>query len=292
VRTVGRSGRLAEALASLAAQTRRDFEAVVVDMSAGGAAGRVMDGAAPGLPALRRVAPGRRLPRPAALNAGIAAAAAPRIAILDDDNLYDPGHLELLLAGLDATGAEYVYTGVRHATFGPDGAPLSCRDVAIPFRLDRVLLGNFIYATGSAYEKSTWQRVGGYDERFAVFEDWDFIIRVAVAARIEHLAVVSGESRKFTGRDGVSNFDLEIAAVRRCHAGIYWKHRGLFRGELMRELQIVWADHCRRRVPARTGFWARSVRGWRLEAGRDLLAWWAATCLPSSQAPRGGRSAA
>jgi hypothetical protein len=181
-----------------------------------------------------------------------------------------------------------VYTGVRHATFGADGALLSRRDVAVPFRLDRLILGNFIYATGSAYEKGAWQRAGGYDERFAVFEDWDFIIRVAAAAAIVHLPGVSGESRKFTGRDGVSNFDLEIAAVRRCHAGIYWKHRRLFQGDLMRELKVVWADHCRRRVPARTGVWERSVRGWRLEAGYDLLSWWAA-CLAAAAS---GRSAA
>lgn len=274
VRTVG-SGRLAEALESLARQSRRDFEVVLVDMS-GGASAAALAQVADQLPALRHLAIPRRLSRPAALNAGVAAATAPRIAILDDDNLYDGEHLERLVSGLDASGADYVYLGVRHATYDPDGRQVACREVAVPFQLDRVILGNFIYATGSAYRKATWRRLGGYDERFEVFEDWDFIIRVARSGRLVQLPGVSGESRKFTGVDGVSNFDLEIRLARRCLAGVYWKHRRLYRGALYRELQVVAADHCRRRRPPRTGLLARSVAGWRLELGRDLLAWWGA----------------
>jgi len=279
VRTLGGSDRLSDALASLARQTRRDFEVVVVDMS-GGTVGEALAGAAPGLPALRHLAVGHRLTRPAALNAGIAAAGAPLIAILDDDNLYDPGHLDLLVSGLDASGADYVYTGVRHATYDADGRLLACREVAIPFRFDRLLLGNYIYATGSAYRWSLWERIGGYDPRFAVFEDWDFLLRAAQAGTIVHLPAVSGESRKFTGIDGVSNFDLEIGAVRRCQAGIYWKHRRSFSPELRRELRTVWADHCRRRMPARAGLLARQVAGWRLEVAGDLLAWWCHNLYP------------
>src|SRR4051812_42003729 len=203
VRTLGPAGRLAEALESLVLQTRRDFEVVVVDMSQGKIAAALAR-VAPRLPRLRHLTPGRRLSRPAALNAGIAAAGAPSIGILDDDNLYDPEHLDRLVSGLESTGADYVYTGVRHATYDPDGRPRACREVAIPFVFDRVSLGNFIYATGSAFRKSLWERIGGYDERFAVFEDWDFILRAAQAGRLVHLPVVSGESRKFTGIDGVS----------------------------------------------------------------------------------------
>ncbi|HEV8583188.1 MAG TPA: glycosyltransferase [Thermoanaerobaculia bacterium] len=273
VRTCGQSARLAEALDSLANQTRRDFEAVVVDMSQGRSA-EVLDRATHRLPKLRRLVQIRPLSRPVALNVGIAAAEAPRIGILDEDNLYDPEHLERLVSGLEATGADYVYTGVRHATFSRDGRRLGCRSVAVPFRFEHLVFSNYIYATGSAYRKAIWTRIGGYDERFAVFEDWDFILRAAQAGKVIGLPVVSGESRKFTGIEGISSFDLEIRTVRRCHAGIYWKHRHLFRGELRRQLRGIWADHCRRRIPPRTGVLARSVAGWRLEIFSDLFSWW------------------
>jgi glycosyltransferase involved in cell wall biosynthesis len=273
VRTLG-SGRLADALASLAVQTLRDFEVVLVDMSAGRMEG-VLEGLGPSLPSVRRLVPTGRHTRPAALNAGIRAARAPVLAILDDDNIYDPGHLEALLAGLESTRADYVYTGVRHATYEPTGRLVETRNVSVPWRFERLILGNFIYATGSAYRRALWETLSGYDERFEVFEDWDFIIRAAQRGRIEHLPVVSGESRKFTGLPGVSQSDREIGLSRRCLAGVYWKHRRLYRGRLREELKAVSAEHCRHRVRPRNGIFAKTIGGFRLELGLDLASWWA-----------------
>lgn len=265
VRTLG-SERLADALESLVAQTRRDFEAVVVDMS-GGANDSTLERFASRLPSLRVVAMPRSS-RPKALNAGIAAASGAMIGILDEDNLYDPAQIEVLLAGR----APYVYAGVRHATYRPNGAFVASHEVARPFAFDDLLIGNFIYATGSAFRKSLWEQLGGYDERFEVFEDWDFLIRASQAATIEYLGVVCGESRKFTGIEGASTFDLEIDRVRRCHAGIYWKHRRHYLS-LRGRFRASSAEHFARRNPARKGLLAMTVRGWRLELFADLAAW-------------------
>ena len=120
VRTLG-SVRLGDALGSLAAQTRRDFEVVVVDMS-DGRIEELLDRFATRLPYVRRVAPAGRRTRPAALNVGVRAARAPLLAVLDEDNLYDPDHVETLVGGLEKSGADYVYTGVRHATYEPSGS--------------------------------------------------------------------------------------------------------------------------------------------------------------------------
>jgi glycosyltransferase involved in cell wall biosynthesis len=271
IRTVG-SAHVADALASLAAQTRQDFEVVVVDMS-GGRNAVTLEGFGQLLPALRTIAL-PRMSRPKALNAGIAAASAPVIGILDDDNLYDPTQVELLLAGLESTGAAYVYTGVRHATYSRDGVWLASQELGRPFGFEQLLMGNFIYATGSAYRKSLWEAVGGYDERLDVLEDWEFLIRAAQAGRIEFLGIVSGESRKFTGIDGASTFELELPALRRCQAGIYWKHRRLY---LARQHRAAFRrsshDHMTQRKPPRHGILARRVLGWRLELFADLAAW-------------------
>ena len=272
VRTLG-TPQLADALESLAGQTRRDFELVFVDMS-DGRAERTLCQVASRLPAVRVLSLKKPVSRPRALNLGIAASGSPRIGILDEDNIYDPPHLDRLIGGLEESGADYVYTGVRHATFLPDGQPVESRDVAVPFRFERVILGNYIYATGSAFSKSLWERIGGYDERFEVFEDWDFIIRAARHGRVHHIPIVSGESRKFTGLVGASGFDLEIRSARRCMAGLYWKHRHLFRGDLRREVKLAAEQHCRRRIPARRGLLARTANGWPVELGLDLVAWW------------------
>ncbi|HVR37961.1 MAG TPA: glycosyltransferase [Thermoanaerobaculia bacterium] len=270
VRTLG-DAHLDDALASLAAQTRRDFEVVVVDMS-GGANVRTLERFA-SLLRLRVVAL-PRCSRPKALNAGIAMADGAVIAILDDDNLYDPEQIEIFLTGLERTKADYVYAGVRHATYSASGERIAVREVARPFVFGDLLMGNFIYATGSAFRKSLWERIGGYDERFEVFEDWDFLIRAAQAGTIEFLGIVSGESRKFTGIDGASAFDLEIARVRRCHAGIYWKHRRHYLDRQHRgAFRSTSAEHFARRNPPRRGLLAMTIRGWRLELFADLVAW-------------------
>jgi glycosyltransferase involved in cell wall biosynthesis len=252
-------------------QTRRDFEVVVVDLSEEGIA-EMLAPLALRLPRLCHLRPGRRLSRPAALDAGIAAAGAPNISILDDDNLYDSEHLQRLVSGLESTGADYVYTGVRLATYA-DGQRLTIREVSVPFRFDWLVLGNFIYATGSAFRKALWEQIGGYDYRFEVLEDWDFLIRAAQAGIVAHLPVISGESRKFTGRAGVSNYDLEVKTSRRCHAGLFWTHRRHYRGRLA-ELRRVTGEYCQNRFAARTGLQAISIAGWRVELVRDLFSWW------------------
>jgi glycosyltransferase involved in cell wall biosynthesis len=286
VRVVSAQTRVEETLASIEAQSLRDLEVVLVDGTEGRLVATV-ERWRRRLPLRHVELPRRACTRPAALNAGIAKSSGAAIAILDDDNLWDRDHLELLLATLEESGADLVYSGVRHATFAADGTPIACRDVNVEFRLDRLLLGNFVYATGTLYRRELWRRVGGYDERFRVFEDWELLIRAALAGKVVHLQRVSGTSRKFTGIDGVANFDLELADVRRCLAGVYWRHRRLYRGALRAELQVVAAEHCRRRVRPRTGLLAREVAGWRLELARDLVAWWVHSLLFRARRARG-----
>src|SRR6185295_18264809 len=82
---------LADALAALAAQTYRNLEVVVVNVT-----GRPH----PPLPdpasalEIRFVDPGRQLPRPLAANAALEAATGDFIAFLDDDDLFEPEHVE------------------------------------------------------------------------------------------------------------------------------------------------------------------------------------------------------
>ena len=266
IRTLGRGGHLPDALESLARQTWRDFEVVVVDMSDGRIA-RELQAFAARVPALRQLIH-RRLPRPAALNAGIAAAHGTIIAVLDDDNTDHPGHLALLAGRLGDPAVDYAYTGVRHATYSPDGALILALELSTPFDHKRLLFTNFIYATGSAYRKALWTRLGGYDERFVVYEDWDFLIRAAQIGRLMHIPIVSGESRKFTGLAGVDTFHLEFDSFRRCHAGIHWKHRHLFDASAREELKEILRGALPPATPAARG--PAHEDGRRLAAGTGM----------------------
>jgi hypothetical protein len=223
VRTLGRA-HLGEALDSLASQTRKDFETVIIDMS-GGAAGPVIDLWKTSVPNLTHLPLPGRVGRSDALNLGVTRSTAPAFAILDDDNVYTPAHVDTLVNGLAATSADLVYTGILRQTLTPDGRVVHEESKHTPFDRDHLLFGNFIYATGTACRRDIWQRVGGYDARFAVYEDWEFLIRVAGAGRIAALPVISGISRSFTGDPARPSHHDEAEDCARCAAGLFWTHR-------------------------------------------------------------------
>ena len=226
VRTTGRLV-LLDALESLAKQTLRDFEVVLVDMSDGHMESKI-EAIGGQLPKLVHLHPPGLLSRPAALNYAIQRAQGRYIGVLDDDNYYEPQHLEVLQKGIDQSGADLIYTGVSFRTFTPAGQLISEERHSVPFDFERLLVGNYIYCSGSVYSKDGWQRVGGYDLCFPVYEDWEFLIRLTKNARVMSLPGYSAVSRSFTGVPGVHEHNRDFEECRRCAAKVHWKHRKPF----------------------------------------------------------------
>jgi glycosyltransferase involved in cell wall biosynthesis len=223
VRTVQRPQRLCECLQSLAAQTFRNFELVLVDMSDGSMSSMVekMRGH---LPAVRHLKLNGARSRPVALNRGIESAKGNLITILDDDNLWDPDHLENVVR--DFNGADLVYTGVRVQTFTVAGEVMCERIHQLPFDFHRLLEGNFIFTVATAFRRALWDDVGRYDERFPVYEDWEFLIRATHGREVRALTCCSAISRAFTGNIYLREHSAsEADECARCRAALQWKHR-------------------------------------------------------------------
>lgn len=283
LRTLDRRERLGEALESLAHQTLRDFEVVVVDMSREGDASAVLGRFRERLPRVVHIPAGRPLSRGEALNRGIRAASADKIAILDDDNLYDPTHLEVLVGGLERTGADLVYTGARRTTHTRDGRLIEVVSWHHAYDFTRLLFRNYILTVGTAFWKRTWERLGGYDPRFPVYEDYEFLLRVGATGRIESLPAVTAESRSFTGQPGRANHSFETRHTRRCRAGIYWVHRNLFFSPRRRAAYAAYSSHLKAKVEEARGSRGRVLTRWLLlcaEMGVGLLDWCLCDALP------------
>ena len=225
MRTVQRLQRLRECLQSLAAQTFRNFELVLIDMS-DGSISTMVEEMRGHLPAVRQLKLNGARSRPVALNRGMESAKGNLITILDDDNLWDPDHLENIVR--DFNGADLVYTGVRVQTFTVAGEVMHERIHQLSFDFARLLEANFIFTVTTAFRRALWDEVGHYDERFPVYEDWEFLIRATHGRQVRALTCCSAISRAFTGdihlREHSANEATDCA---RCRAALQWKHRGL-----------------------------------------------------------------
>lgn len=226
VRTIGGADHLHDALDSLAAQSRREFEVVVVDMS-GGRARAVIDAHRSRLPDVTRLdTHGHPLNRPAALNAGISRAKGAYVGILDDDNCWEPAHVGAVVDALAESNADVAYTGVHRIGLTPDGVVLGEDWTHEPFDADRLLRGNYIYSSATVFRRSIWREVGGYDERFPVYEDWEFLIRATRGRKVSMIPAMTAISRNFTGKFLVPRHSMsEPDDCARCLAAVFWKHR-------------------------------------------------------------------
>ena len=121
-----------------------------------------------------------------AINLGIKAGTAPYIAILDDDDTWDPRFLEVMgsyLDGRQGSGYDGVVcqTTVVHEILKNGIIEETSRvlingeliDVTVPDLLTK----NRFTINAFCYPRTCFEAVGGYDEAMEVCEDWEFNLR-------------------------------------------------------------------------------------------------------------------
>jgi glycosyltransferase involved in cell wall biosynthesis len=171
-------GYLASAVASVRAQTWRNWELVIVDDGSTNGAAAVIAALAGDEPRIRTLRHPNNRALPAALNTGLRAARGELLTWLSDDDVLRPEALERMVAHLVARpDLGLVYTDF--STIGADGETLehvrvgTTRDLGIRKPVGICHLG--------------WRRVfdalGGYDEGFFLAEDLDFWIRACMRFR-------------------------------------------------------------------------------------------------------------
>ena len=191
VRTKDRPGLLREAIDSIRA-TKYPCEIVVVNDG----------GAKPDLEGVKLIHHERPRGRSEAANAGVREASNAHIAFLDDDDLFYPEHLATLAA---AAPKDAAYTDAVSASFkeGSREAQWRLRIFSQDFDRELLLLDNYIPLPTLLVPRDLFLDAGGFDPRFDLFEDWDFLIRLSQRGDFQHIPKVTCEIRHFEGGSSV-----------------------------------------------------------------------------------------
>ena len=209
VRTMGRQ-ELRRALASLAAQSHRPLEIVLVDAAGSGIAAPTIHGIA-----VTPVGGEGRLDRAAAANAGLAAARGDWIGFLDEDDELAPDHVGSLLAVALVSGAAVAYGQTRMV----DAAGNTVRVFGGgPFSREALLRSNYISIHAALFSRALVDAGARFDHAMEGFEDWDFWLQLSAKAGFAFNPSPSAIYHAEEGTSGLgagSNLDREAALARR-----------------------------------------------------------------------------
>jgi glycosyltransferase involved in cell wall biosynthesis len=157
-------------LQSLAAQTFRDFETIIVDDGSTDAATReLLATLEPGVHVIRQANRGLA----AARNTGFRAAQADFVLPLDCDDTLDPPFLAETYTALRAAPADVGFVGTDMRLTGALGAVVERRFD----RFTQLFRNQLSYCM--LFRKSAWRAVGGYNEGMRDgYEDWEFNVHL------------------------------------------------------------------------------------------------------------------
>ena len=230
VPTFNRPGRLEETLRSIAGQTLRDFEIIVVNDNGVDVAPVVARcGAGVEIVHLRHRA-NRGLA--AARNTGLRHARGKYIAYLDDDDIFLPDHLQTLADFLDSTGHKAAYTDAWCAEEEMiDGRyQVVRREVrySSDWDNDGILVKNLAPVLCFMHERRAGIAAGEFDESLTTHEDWEYWIRLSRVGAPVHVKQVTCEFR--ARQDGSTMTSGRRADFLRTIQMVYEKHRNLAAG--------------------------------------------------------------
>ena len=181
--TFNRAGAAQVAVASVVAQTHANWELLIVDDGSSDGTSDVLDD-------LSRDSRIRPIVRDRggvshARNAALDAATGGVIAFLDSDNTWDPYYLELMVSGLDQTGADIAYCGMRLDSGGETVGYRGDR-----FDYDECLQSNYVDINVLCHRRSVIESGSRFDETLRRMNDWDYLLRISQGVDVAYLPFV------------------------------------------------------------------------------------------------------
>ncbi len=232
VPTYNRPDTLKRTLESIAAQTYKRIEAIVVN-DAGEDVSGVIETFHDRL-SIKYLVHDKNKGLAAVRNTAIKHASGQYIAYLDDDDIFHPHHIETAVKVLTTTSYKAVYTDAYRAYQTKEGDTYKVIKKDIPYSIDYVK--GIFYKTNITpvlcvvHDRTCFDEAGIFDETLTVLEDWDLWIRMAEKYDFYHIKEVTCEfSWRADGTSTTSSKQDEFSKIREL---IYKKYYQKFQDAL------------------------------------------------------------
>jgi len=178
--------------------------------------------------------------RAAAANEGVRAATNEFIAFLDDDDLHYADHLPALTAAAEpfphrvAWYSDAVSAFVRIGESGTLETTSRQRLFSHEFDPALLLIDNYIPLPTLLMRRATFLELDGFDTDFDLFEDWEFLIRLAQRGNFLHVPRVTCEIRHIEGGGSITMQSPEgSSAFRDAKRQVWRKHAELLTDDVI-----------------------------------------------------------
>ena len=229
VRTKDRPKLLQKALASIAAQTYRPIEAVLVND--GGCELDVEElKTLLGHVSLTYVRLEKNTGRAHAGNVGIGNARGRYVGFLDDDDEFYPEHVEVLVSLLEKLDYMVAYSDclVLQKEYDTGALEMTDREKELlfsrDFDYDFLLFENYIPFMCLLFRKDVLDESGGIDEGLELYEDWDLLIRIGAGHPFYHIRKTTACYNQWSGDMQIAQKNRNRHFVDRSYMKVLSKH--------------------------------------------------------------------
>jgi GT2 family glycosyltransferase len=198
VRTKDRQKLLKRALASLANQTWKDFNVVLIND--GGRDVSSLIGSFQKYFPITYINHDVSRGRTAAINAGLKCAQGKYIAYLDDDDILYPWHFEVLMQAIEMSGAKVAYCNYNRALFADTDSLFPIQLVGVPpweYNRNELLVQNHLPIHTYVHLRECIQKTGLWNENLDRLEDYYFLLQLSAFFDFYHVKKVTCEYRYY-----------------------------------------------------------------------------------------------
>ena len=188
---------LIEAIESVFHQTYRDWEIIIVNDGGGSPEGKIINFL--NEPKIRYIEHQDNMGIASARNTGISKSSGEFIAYLDDDDIFYPNHLEMLISEMLKNNLVFAYTDSYKGSYvGSNGNyKLIKKEVRYSRNFDRKNLwkANFIPTLCVCHHRDCLSLPGGFDPSLKVLEDWNMWLKMSLHYTFHHIPRITAEYR-------------------------------------------------------------------------------------------------